>query len=149
MKCPQCGTKSSLIETRPNSKGVRRRRQCPHCDYRFKTQEVDIAYWQIFSIPLGAIGAELKAKGEVLLTEYFNVQTVLKSVDCLDVESLPSDLARRYQEAKSDFLRTASTQSNTAFLLNFRGSEYSVRCCDDFEYLQVDHLINLEVPNGK
>lgn len=40
MKCPQCHhTESKVLETRGTGNGIRRRRQCLHCGYRFTTQE--------------------------------------------------------------------------------------------------------------
>lgn len=41
MKCPKCGKKTAVIDSRPLEDGikVRRRRKCLKCDYRMSTQE--------------------------------------------------------------------------------------------------------------
>lgn len=37
--CPECNANSCVLETRPNRDGLRRRRSCIACHYRFTTQE--------------------------------------------------------------------------------------------------------------
>jgi len=44
-RCPQCGNNSDVVDSRPNSKGVRRRRQCRNCGLRWSTQEIDEHGW--------------------------------------------------------------------------------------------------------
>lgn len=41
MKCPVCGGRTEVKESRPRAKNteVRRRRRCIHCDHRFSTLE--------------------------------------------------------------------------------------------------------------
>lgn len=39
MYCPFCQAETGVINSRPNSTGIRRRRKCPECGYRFSTQE--------------------------------------------------------------------------------------------------------------
>lgn len=39
MDCPYCGGSSRVVDSRPISDGVRRRRQCQECDRRFTTHE--------------------------------------------------------------------------------------------------------------
>lgn len=39
MKCPYCGSKSKVIDTRSSGEGVRRRRECLACGQRFTTYE--------------------------------------------------------------------------------------------------------------
>lgn len=40
MKCPFCGTKTQIIDSRPSEGKKRRRRECPQCGKRFTTYEV-------------------------------------------------------------------------------------------------------------
>jgi Zn ribbon nucleic-acid-binding protein len=41
MNCPQCKNKDVItIDSRPVSKGVRRRRKCEKCNHRWSTQEI-------------------------------------------------------------------------------------------------------------
>jgi len=42
MKCPKCGNSDTrVVDSRPADNGlaIRRRRQCPHCSFRFTTHE--------------------------------------------------------------------------------------------------------------
>ena len=39
MKCPYCGNKSRVVDTRSAGEGVRRRRECKACGRRFTTYE--------------------------------------------------------------------------------------------------------------
>lgn len=41
MRCPQCGSESRVIESRPTEDSIRRRRECtnPACGYRYTTYE--------------------------------------------------------------------------------------------------------------
>ena len=39
MNCPCCGRETRIIDSRPNSEGVRRRHRCMECGYRFSTME--------------------------------------------------------------------------------------------------------------
>lgn len=39
MKCPLCQSETKVIDSRPNSAGVIRRRECPECLTRFSTHE--------------------------------------------------------------------------------------------------------------
>ena len=39
MKCPYCGKKSKVVDTRSSGEGVRRRRECKACGQRFTTYE--------------------------------------------------------------------------------------------------------------
>lgn len=40
LKCPKCQSPDlRTLETRPTDSGVRRRRECETCDYRFTTVE--------------------------------------------------------------------------------------------------------------
>jgi len=39
MKCPYCGNKSRVVDTRRAGEGVRRRRECKACGQRFTTYE--------------------------------------------------------------------------------------------------------------
>ena len=42
--CPKCGSRSTAtVDTRPTAKGVRRRRHCFDCNWRFSTHEVTVA----------------------------------------------------------------------------------------------------------
>lgn len=43
MKCPNCGGETGVIDSRVMSEGVRRRRQCNSCGFRFSTMERVIA----------------------------------------------------------------------------------------------------------
>ena len=40
MKCPKCGKRTSVIESRPSGAIVVRRRRCPGCHLRFATVEL-------------------------------------------------------------------------------------------------------------
>jgi transcriptional regulator NrdR family protein len=42
--CPQCGGDTGVIDTRPYLDGVRRRRECQACGYRYSTLEYSVAY---------------------------------------------------------------------------------------------------------
>lgn len=42
MKCPKCNGPSKVMETRPNKRGYRKRRECLTCMARFTTQEIPI-----------------------------------------------------------------------------------------------------------
>ena len=39
MKCPYCGNKSRVVDTRSAGEGIRRRRECKSCGRRFTTYE--------------------------------------------------------------------------------------------------------------
>jgi len=39
MKCPYCGGKSQVVDTRASGEGIRRRRECRVCGQRFTTYE--------------------------------------------------------------------------------------------------------------
>ena len=39
MKCPYCGNKSKVIDSRSTGEGIRRRRECKACGQRFTTYE--------------------------------------------------------------------------------------------------------------
>ena len=39
MKCPYCGKKTKVVDTRSSGEGVRRRRECKACGQRFTTYE--------------------------------------------------------------------------------------------------------------
>jgi transcriptional repressor NrdR len=39
--CPQCGEPTSVSDTRAWEKGIRRRRRCLRCQYRFTTYEYE------------------------------------------------------------------------------------------------------------
>lgn len=43
MNCPQCSAETSVIDTRPNVNGLRRRRVCKACGFRFTTAEMIVA----------------------------------------------------------------------------------------------------------
>lgn len=43
MDCPKCGTKMSVIDSRSSEYGIRRRRKCGQCGYRFTTYEISSA----------------------------------------------------------------------------------------------------------
>lgn len=43
MKCPECGKKSEVIDTRLASYGVRRRHKCKACGHKFTTVEIPIS----------------------------------------------------------------------------------------------------------
>ena len=41
LKCPHCqGTKSNVVDSRPEGFGIMRRRECAVCEKRFTTREV-------------------------------------------------------------------------------------------------------------
>lgn len=40
MLCPKCETKTSVYNSRPTDKTIRRHRKCTSCDWRFATIEV-------------------------------------------------------------------------------------------------------------
>lgn len=42
MNCPVCEGATAVIDSRPESDSVNRRRRCLSCDYRFRTVEVDM-----------------------------------------------------------------------------------------------------------
>ena len=39
MKCPKCDGETAVIDSRPDDTGIRRRRVCLDCEYRFTTRE--------------------------------------------------------------------------------------------------------------
>ena len=39
LPCPDCGSATKVIDSRPNGLGIKRRRQCTSCGIRFSTQE--------------------------------------------------------------------------------------------------------------
>ena len=39
MRCPDCGARAEVLDSRPRSDGVRRRRRCTSCRRRFTTFE--------------------------------------------------------------------------------------------------------------
>ncbi|MDX8367836.1 hypothetical protein [Cytobacillus sp. IB215665] len=39
MKCPICESKSQVLDSRPEKKGIRRNRECKECLTRFTTHE--------------------------------------------------------------------------------------------------------------
>ena len=41
MKCPVCGGKAAVIDSRADDDSVYRRRKCLECDLRFSTYEID------------------------------------------------------------------------------------------------------------
>lgn len=42
VKCPACDSLSEVLETRPTTGGVRRRRKCLTCETRFSTYELNV-----------------------------------------------------------------------------------------------------------
>lgn len=42
--CPKCGGETSVVDSRPYLDGVRRRRECKECEYRFSTLEYTVEY---------------------------------------------------------------------------------------------------------
>ena len=44
MECPRCaGKSSSVVDSRPNEVGIRRRRSCKDCGFRWSTMELPVA----------------------------------------------------------------------------------------------------------
>lgn len=41
-KCPRCGAKTKVIETRITGGDMTRRRECPVCFTRYRTKEIDV-----------------------------------------------------------------------------------------------------------
>ena len=44
--CPKCNSKSTVKDSRPSSVGVRRRRACKKCKYRWTTYEIKEKLWK-------------------------------------------------------------------------------------------------------
>lgn len=44
MKCPICGSKTTVTETRDGGVAVKRRRKCMKCGFRYKTTETKDEY---------------------------------------------------------------------------------------------------------
>ena len=45
MNCPKCGSyQVGVIDTKPKPSGIRRRRKCQDCGYRFTTMEVNMEW---------------------------------------------------------------------------------------------------------
>jgi transcriptional repressor NrdR len=42
--CPKCDGDTGVIDTRPYKDGVRRRRECQECGYRYSTVEYSVEY---------------------------------------------------------------------------------------------------------
>lgn len=60
MKCPVCGKKSSVFDSRYENDYVRRRRFCPECHERFTTYEMSV--YRLSSIMEKLFARELIAK---------------------------------------------------------------------------------------
>lgn len=43
MDCPKCGARMSVTDSRSSEYGIRRRRKCCQCGYRFTTYEISSA----------------------------------------------------------------------------------------------------------
>jgi transcriptional repressor NrdR len=69
MRCPECKSKTRVIDARPSTGNFRRRRECLSCGYRFTTRER-----YVDPIPLDALSVT-RAEMEVLL------RTVIKEVE--------------------------------------------------------------------
>ena len=46
-KCPQCGNRTYVMETRTMQTTIRRRRECPDCKTRCTTHEITEDEWRI------------------------------------------------------------------------------------------------------
>jgi transposase-like protein len=68
--CPQCGGDTGVIDTRPYLDGVRRRRECQACGYRYSTLEYSVAYIE-----------ELRG-GDVTLSSSARPRSTTKSENC-------------------------------------------------------------------
>lgn len=42
MQCTECDAKTKVIDSRPTTYGIRRRRTCQGCGHRFSTIEVEV-----------------------------------------------------------------------------------------------------------
>lgn len=54
--CPKCGSDSYVIDSRDKPYGIRRRRQCENCGYKWTTLETRIESYMRFKVDkLGAV----------------------------------------------------------------------------------------------
>lgn len=51
MNCTKCGEETRVVDSRPTNDGagIRRRRRCIHCGYRFTTEEVVVTGRPVFN----------------------------------------------------------------------------------------------------
>ena len=60
--CPQCGADTYVVDTRPYLDGIRRRRECKECGYRYSTLEYNIEY--IEALREGGVALEQQRKAQ-------------------------------------------------------------------------------------
>lgn len=93
MKCPVCGKKSSVFDSRYENDYVRRRRFCPNCLERFTTYEMSI--YRLSSIMEKLFARELIAKAGVAAGEAVS-RTLRQAVLGMD------DIRNMLQEDSND-----------------------------------------------
>ncbi len=64
-RCPACGGRSFCKDSRKNTHGVRRRRQCRDCGQRFTTMEVMVTFDGKGDMPELHVGAAVKRLREL------------------------------------------------------------------------------------
>lgn len=46
MICPNCGSETYVVDSRPDEAFIKRRRGCVSCKYRFNTVEIDMDLYE-------------------------------------------------------------------------------------------------------
>lgn len=92
-----------------------------------------------------AIAQSLRETAKTLITKHVQVQTILENVETdEDFENLSPTLMAAYREAEDAFLQRAESIGQHCYSVDYHGTPFLIRCCDDFEEVQIDRLVALE-----
>lgn len=144
MNCFRCNSETKVITTRRNHQGLRRRRECLKCTHRFTTQEVNTELWEIKPLSHDKKHKQILAIAESLISQHIRTGILFENVETdSDLDDIPEALMEEYRQAEDDFLLLAHAADTQFFSLAYLGTEYLIRCCEQFEELQIDQLIRL------
>jgi transcriptional regulator NrdR family protein len=144
MNCSSCNSETKVITTRRNHQGLRRRRECLKCTHRFTTVEVNLDKWETKPLSDDKRNKQILAKAEALVSQHIRIGILFENVETdSDLDDIPEALMEEYRQAEDDFLLLAHATDAQFFSLTYSGTQYLIRCCDQFEEIQIDQLIQL------
>ena len=93
----------------------------------------------------GKIEAQLSLRAERLIAKHIHIQTLLENVhEETDLEHLSKGLMSDYKQIEDEFLLLAFKLQTQHFSFFYNKTPFLIRCCPDFEEVQIDHLVALE-----